>query len=40
MINSLAHLTSVEAPAGVLLYLAGVATGILAVAILRRLRTS
>ncbi len=38
MLNLLAHITPVEAPAGGLLFLAGIACGALAMAIVRRFR--
>jgi hypothetical protein len=37
MISVLAHLTPVEAPAGILLFLAGCAVGLVVAALLRRL---
>lgn len=38
MIDTLAHITPLEAPAGLLLFLAGAACGALAVMLVRRLR--
>ncbi len=38
MINFLAHFTAVEAPAGLLLFLAGFVAGIVAPKLLQRLR--
>jgi len=40
MINTLAHITTVEFPAGLLLFLAGFAAGALAVSLARRSRTN
>ncbi len=38
MINALAHITPVEAPAGLLMFLAGFAAGVLAMSLARRCR--
>ncbi len=40
MIDTLAHITPVEAPAGLLLFLAGFAAGALAMSLARRFRAS
>ncbi len=40
MLNTLAHITPVEAPAGLLLFLAGFAAGALAISLVRRFRVS
>ncbi len=40
MINALAHITAVEAPGGLLLFLAGFAAGALAMSLVRHFRAS
>jgi hypothetical protein len=40
MISPLAHVTPVQAPAGLLLFLAGVVCGMLMVSLVRRFRAS